>query len=1163
MNCPACGAHVPDGARFCSECGQRLVATPDERRLVTVLMADLVGFTAMSAGADPEQVKRLVDDCFERLVADVTAFGGRLDKIVGDEIVALFGTPVAHEDDPERAVRAALRMHETLCSVAPDAGAPVAMRIGVNTGEVLVGAMRAGGDATVMGDVVNTAQRLQTMAEPGQVIVGPATYAATRNAIRYENLGLVELRGRDEPVAAYRALDAPAPPGRRRTRERSPIIGRDAELGALRHVLHMTATRRRAHLVLLLGDAGVGKSRVATELATFATNEYGAKVLVGQCVPYGDANPYGPIAEALRHACGIDALTRDGDARARVVETVTAMLGLTPESAETDRAVEGLLYVMEGVTRAGVDPTRARDDALRSALAFFEALASRQPLILGIADMHWADEKVFELCDRLLARLRSHPFALVGTARPGIETLWNPEPGRHNTLALQLDPLDDESTAALVRELFCDDVDDDTVAFLLERSGGNPFFVEELVAFVQERDASERMQELPATLHGLVAARLDALASDERSLLEDCAVVGASGPVAVAVGISGRADGRAIVEQLAERELLQLAGDDYRFKSELIREIAYGTLTKAERARRHAALAPLLAARGEVAVDQLSHHLATAAELVAEIGAAPGVPGDIRAQAIEALTRAAEREEAVESWIQSGRHFDRALALLTSADDDGGARRRALLGRARSEVEQRSLDRARTDALDALDDARNAGDRASEAAAIMILGETESAAGAYEVAESTYLDALEIWREVGDESGAAHVLRGLGMSHLFRGDLVQAERFVSEALACYRSGGNARGEAWALQNLAWIAFSHGDIPVAEKRLQHSADLFGELGDWGGLGWAYGLLAYVRYNQGRLDEAAAIAEHIAVEGKESGNRWAVGIMDVLQANVALWRGRTNECVERGNRALDLFRDIGDPWGEIMACAPVVRALAELGRNDEYEEHLARFRAVAASAIDEGQRQIPDIITACIELQRGDPERATAALARVPEADPIELGAADVLSARGLALMQLGRFDEAITLLSASYDACEHEGPLMAIGSRLALAYAAAHRDDDALRIVDELQTRTGGTYSDRILALWAESLARVQRAEPDAPAAVEAASAIANTTDAPLEHAIAALARARVLAAVGDDASGALADDARRQLEMLEIEATGWQRVFDRALEGAEVSSPAG
>ena len=264
MTCPACGAPTAAGARFCQECGQRLVASVEERRLVTVLMADLVGFTTISADADPEQVKRLVDHCFERFVADIGAFGGRLDKIVGDELVALFGAPVAHEDDAERAVRASLRMQETLGEVATEIQTPVQVRIGINTGEVLVGAMRAGGDPTAMGDVVNTAQRLQKLGAPGDVIVGAATELTTRDAIRYEPLGPVQLRGREEPVIAFRAVEAQTPPGRRRTRRRAPFVGREAELGTLRGLTHMATKRERAHLVLLVGDAGVGKSRLAS-----------------------------------------------------------------------------------------------------------------------------------------------------------------------------------------------------------------------------------------------------------------------------------------------------------------------------------------------------------------------------------------------------------------------------------------------------------------------------------------------------------------------------------------------------------------------------------------------------------------------------------------------------------------------------------------------------------------------------------------------------------------------------------------------------------------------------------------------------------------------------------------------------------------------------------
>ena len=1162
MTCPACGVPVPEGARFCPECGQRLILAPDERRRVTVLMADLVGFTAFSADTDPEQVKRLVDDSFEALIRDVTTFGGRLDKIVGDELVAVFGTPVAHEDDAERAVRAGLRMQETLADLGPQLGVAAQIRVGVNSGEVLVGAIRAGGDSTVTGDVVNTAQRLEKLAAPGEVVVGPGTYAATRDAIRYEELGPQGLPGREEPVDAYRALEALTLPGRRRVRDRTPLIGRDAEMGALSHALALAVKRRRAQLVVLIGDAGVGKSRLAKEVADLATLEHGAQVLGGACVPYGDANPFGPIAEALRQACEIDgALGDDTDAHARLRDVVARRLGLPPDSTEADRVIEGLLHVMEGATRPGVDPGRARDDALRSTLAFLEALAAAAPLVLTLSDLHWATDEVLELCERIIARLQTMPFVVIATARPGLESRWTPEPGRHNSLALRLDPLDDLATAELVRELMCGDADEETVAFLLDRSGGNPFFVEELVAFVQDTHGGDLLREVPATLHGLVAARLDALDSSERSLLEDCSVVGNSGPMSTVLSLAVRPDTRAVLDRLVERDLLHVENDEFHFKSELIREIAYGTLTKAERARRHAAVAPALAARGEPAVDQLAHHLATAAELVSEVGAVAGVPDDVRAQAIDALMRAADRDESVEAWLPAERHHDRVLSLLRDHDDQS-ARRQALLGRGRARIQQRSLENAREDVVTVLAEARADGDRHSEAVALTLLGESEVAAGAYDAAEETFGDALSLWRELRDDSGAANVLRGLGMSHLFRGELAEAERFVSEALGSYRALGNQRGSAWALQNLAWISFNHGNIPQAEKRLEESADLFGELGDWGGLGWAYGLLAFVRFNQGRLDEAAAIAEHIALEGRETGNRWAVGMMDVLLANVALWSGRSNEAAERGKDAIDQFREIGDRWGEVMATASATRALAELGRDDEYRTMLAHYRDISHAMPDEAMRTFPDVVDAMVELMRGNAESAWELIARVPHDEEPSVAQADLDSVRGLALLQLGRADDGAAVLEQAYALADQDGPAMALGSRLTLAYVAVRRPTDALRVADELQARTGGTYSDRMLALWGESIARAQLGDGDARAGVDAANAIAATTDAPLEHAIAALARARVFSALGDADAAEANDDAERQLRTLGIDASGWMLLFDGALEGVRPADAA-
>lgn len=283
MVCSTCGTPASDGARFCPGCGRALHGVDDERRVVTVLFADLVGFTTLSERLDPERVKNLVDGCFDQLAAEVTAFGGQVDKIVGDAMVALFGAPVAHEDDAERAVRAALRMQATLATGSHDLGEALQIRIGINTGEVLVGAMRAAGSITAMGDVVNTASRLQSAARPGEVLVGRSTHGATDQAIAYESHGLVDAKGLEKPVETWRAVAPISTPGFRARRLDVPLVGRDHEIGLLRHAVGSSIDNDRALLVLLVGDVGMGKSRLADEAADWARSIHGAMIREGRC----------------------------------------------------------------------------------------------------------------------------------------------------------------------------------------------------------------------------------------------------------------------------------------------------------------------------------------------------------------------------------------------------------------------------------------------------------------------------------------------------------------------------------------------------------------------------------------------------------------------------------------------------------------------------------------------------------------------------------------------------------------------------------------------------------------------------------------------------------------------------------------------------------------
>lgn len=1156
-SCPACGEHLVDGARFCSGCGAALHQRPDERRLVTVLMADIVGFTALAETSDPETVKNLVDRCFEALVDDITSFGGHLDKIVGDQIVAQFGAPVAHEDDAERAVRAALRMRSSLDQVAAETNHRFALRIGVNTGEVLVGAMRAGGDATVMGDVVNTASRLQTAAAPGQVLVGSATYLATKDVVRYDDIGALDVKGREELVEAWSALEAIAPPGQSRRARRAPLVGRDPEMGLLRHALHLAFSRRRAQLVVLEGDAGVGKSRLASELAAEARREHAAVVLRGQCAPYGESNPWAPIAAILRDACGLDHEGPCAPNRAQIVETVRRTIP-DADAADVERITDGIVLITDGTTKAGVDPRRARDDAVRSVGAFLESLAAAQPLVILLSDIHWADGSVLSAIERILRRLRSLPFLLVTSARPDIDERWATPAGHHNSLVIHVDPLDADATAELAEHLFGDELDEGLVAFFQERSGGNPFFVEELVALVCDTGiavatGAEGLGALPVTLHGLVAARLDALAPEQRNVLEDFAVVGASGAVATALLLSGRAVGDPLLRELQDRDLLEVDDDEFRFRSELVREVAYGTLTKGERARRHAALADHLTALADEPVGLAAHHLACAAELMDEVGYAPGVPSNVRTRAVGALQRAARLADAEENFASSGRLWERTLSLLPDTPEPD--RWEALLGHARALDAARSLDDARESALIALEEATSCESAEYEARALSLLGRIAADAGDYAAAEQYYGTAVTAMRALGNSTGVADALRGLGVTRLFQGEFAEAERLSSDALASFVAAGDRRGEAWAHQTLAWIAFSGGDTEAAEVRLDRAAELFEEIGDWGGVGWALGLLAFVRFNQGDLDEAEDLAQQIVLESADTGNRWGEGMMESLLAGIAVWRGRAEESVGRFKHAVAMFTEMGDVYGRQIAVGGLVRSLSMLGRFRERDDALRDLAAVSAENPDPAMARLPDLVEGAFLVEQGEGERAldvtdAAWSARDLGSRENRVAATDWVLMRSLALVQSGRHDEALELLDAAVDAHEDHAHT-ALGATRVLALATAGRCDDALDDAEALNAaERPGTFMDRVTTAWGVAIAHARLGHVDAAvAAVESANDIAYSTDARVVRAVASLARSEILAAVGASGAAEAENEASLALHTLGIDATGWATVF--------------
>ncbi len=1192
MTCPACGAAVDPGSRFCSVCGHQLVGLADERRVLTVLFADIVGFTTLAETLDPEKVKNLVDRWFERLVEDIAEFGGRVDKIIGDAIVALFGAPVAHEDDAERAVRAALRMQQTLAanaaqervpaggSGAEPASAVVRMRIGVNTGEVLVGALRAGGSTTAMGDVVNTASRLQTSARPGEVLVGATTHAATREQILYEPRGLLTARGRDARVEAWAAVEPLLPPGYRPPRRKAPLVGRDAELGLLNNAVSSSITNSRALLTLLVGDAGVGKTRLAAEVAERAACQHSALTFEGRCVPYGEANVWWPVAEALRQACFLELTTPVGEARSRIRERVGQALATDADTPEAERVTNGLLYLMghEGPLR-DIDPSSAREEAVRAISVFVEASTTHQPVVIQLSDLHWADDVVLELLDTLLERLARRPFVLLATARQVIRERWAARPGRHNALVVNLDPLESEAAGELLASLLGGaEPPADLRAALLERSGGNPFFLEELVALLGGQvptsaawssPSPDGLRPLPDTLRGLVAARLDGLDADTRVVLTDAAIIGPRGKVEhlrrMAEAIGRDVDVDAAVAELVAKELFEFNDGQWAFRSDLVREVAYGTLTKVARARGHVGIATYMEAHqqgewSDGAVDRLAHHYGVAAELVEELGSTERVPPDVRERAIHWIAEAASRAKRGEVLPAANRLYSRALELV--GEERSSRRLGFLLGRSHVRAEAWDLEGARADAQAALLAATEQGDDTCAARALLNLGDVAQKAGDAELAVDTLEQAAQRFADLGDEQGRAEALRLQGMTEMFRGRFNEAERSVGAALEAFGRVGSRGGQAWALQNLAWIAFTTGRTEEADARLQQSVATFSEIGDAVGTAWAHGLLAFVRFQQGRREEAEQLASSGIVEARARGDRWATGMMLVLLSSLALWDGRTAEAVDLSAEAGAIFHEIGDGYGQTQALAPHARGLMMAGRVQEgftaFEEALEAARSMPAH--DAAGLVRGAYGGACVQL--GDADRALEwglLDDHEPEHTPT-LADADEMVTLGLARLQRGRVDDAVSTLERAATGRDAAGTVhqdlaerpFAV-SALALATAADGRSREAVTMAGRVSRLPAATYLDVLTAEVAAGLAEARAGDTTAARRwLASARDRADATGDQLAQSVVRLAEAVALDALGDPGAARAESAAAARLQRLGIAAGGWRCAFGLA-----------
>ncbi|HSK37737.1 MAG TPA: adenylate/guanylate cyclase domain-containing protein [Actinomycetota bacterium] len=622
--CAVCGQDNPGGFRFCGACGASLTgparAPAEERRLVTVLFCDLVGFTARSDQADPEDVGALLRPYHARFRSEIERRGGTLDKFIGDGVMAVFGAPVAHEDDPERAVRCALGMLtaiEQLNEANPSLD--LAVRIGIATGEALVRLGPGQQSEGVVGDVVNTASRLEGVAPAGGVVVGEATYRATRRQFDYQGLGAVQVKGKADPVPVWRLQGARSRTGIEAIRRAgTPFVGRQAALDLLKGLFEETLTDRTVRLVTVVGEPGVGKSRFVAELAASVD---GRPELIawrqGRCLPYGDGITFWALGEIVKAQAGI----LESDPPAEVsAKLEAAVADLLPDPSERGW-VRARLAPLLGI--AGPDTAKAERAELFAAWRrFVEAIAATHPLVLVVEDLHWADQAMLEFLENLVERSADLPLLIVATARPELlerQPGWGG--GNPASTRIPLGALSDLDTARLVAALVGRSALPVGVqALLLERAAGNPLYAEEFARLLADQGlvvegevAAAPDIPVPDTVHGLIAARLDALTPEVRALVQDAAVVGRvfwPGAVAAMDGNRAAANdagagtgqaGQEVMAALAELERKQLVQrartssvqhqDEYVFWHALVRDVAYAQIPRVGRARRHQAVA--------------------------------------------------------------------------------------------------------------------------------------------------------------------------------------------------------------------------------------------------------------------------------------------------------------------------------------------------------------------------------------------------------------------------------------------------------------------------------------------------------------------------------------------------------------------------------------------
>jgi len=1060
--CPSCGASNPARARFCGQCGSALTppeASPqeptpapqhrdltEERRRATVLFADLSGYTAIAERLDPEDTKALIDGALRRLSREVIDREGHVDKYIGDNVMAVFGAPVAHEDDPERAVRAGLAMQAAMNEINAEIGAraasrdvQLALRVGINSGEVLAG--RMGDQYTVIGDTVNVAARLQAASAIGAVTVGASTRRSTAAAIEYRDLEPLALKGKSQPIPAWEAMRVVDSPAQAQAHHvAAPLIGRDEELALLLSLFERVVRESRPYLVTVYGQAGVGKSRLLSELASALRDRaVPVETLVGRSPAYGTTTTYAALGEILRERFGI---SRVEAPEVGVAKLVAGIEGLASEVGAVDaaRTATQIARVLgidkHDETLEEVDPEQVRDRIFAAVRLLLQLLSEGSPFVVAIEDIHWADEGMLDLIEHL-AGWGHGPVLIVCLARDELlerRSTWGG--GRRNATTISLDPLSGEEAEDLVRSLLAGQEGGAELAEeVAGRSGGNPLFAEEMVNRLRE-EGIEAVEELPDSVHAVLAARLDALGPDERRLLQAASVIGQSFWDKVVGELAGAGSVDHSLTALVDKDLLtpsaasRVAGErEFAFKHALVRDVAYATLPRAVRARQHFELAGIiegrLGANREGVGALLAEHYGRAATLAEQADFPAEELLRMRVGAAHAAESAGDAAAGLYSNAEALMHYEAALRLPAGLEPE----ERARIEESRGDTAFRSghVDAAIASWTQALEFQENAGNLARA-------GELHRKIGS------------GLWHKADRESSITHFQ--LGIDLLKDGDPCrELIELYEEAASLYVETGDNMLAIYAAEKAQRLAEALGESATASRAHLTFGRVFGRIGD--------------------LEQARRSFERAVELARQANPGEAVRALLALGRHLEVAEADYPAAIAVCEEALEIANQVGDVPSQIELRAALGQLAVHPARWSEVDQHASASTQLAEREGLSGQLCLPLLLQGISAWRLGEWESAEARLHsshEIAAAGGRSEAAFSALLWISACRRDRGDYQGACDALVEAADACDRAGLIAqsaeATGARAAVLAFDGRRDEAgaACEAVEQLLQR---------------------------------------------------------------------------------------------------------